>query len=63
MTKRTNNQKDKIILKLYAPNNVVSGVYKEKLMFREEIWHMQLYNPLLSGKSSKDTENTYSIQA
>lgn len=34
----------------------------KKLMFKEEIWHMQLYNPLLSGKSSKDTENTYSIQ-
>lgn len=37
MTKRTNHQEDKIILNLYALNNMVSSVYKEKLMFKEEI--------------------------
>lgn len=63
MTKRTNHQEDKIILNLYASSNMISSVYKEKLIFKEEMTNIQLYNPHLSGKSSKDTENNYSIQA
>lgn len=62
VTKRTNRQEDKIILNLYVPNNMVTSVYKEKLIFKEEICQMYNYTVPLD-KSSKAIANTHSIQA
>ena len=37
MTKRTNYEEDEIIVNLYIFDNIVSSIYKEKVMFKEEI--------------------------